>query len=115
VDFVAPARLAELVRQLERAGIVPAGARPIEARQTWVPRVYPLYVRGWMARWEAAMARVAAMGNVLPIGRQGLFLHCNIDHVAAIAADAVDHLAEGRGAEAWIERARGYLALRVRD
>src|SRR5262249_16897624 len=75
------AKFEELYEQLEQSGIVPRGTRPIEVRQRFVPDVYPLYRRGWLAEWERSMDRVIRLGRVFPFGRQGLFLHCNIDHV----------------------------------
>jgi NAD(P)-binding Rossmann-like domain len=115
VDFTAGERLEALCDQLAEAGIVGAGARPLEVRQRFVPGVYPLYRRGWIADWRAAMGGVAAMDHVFPIGRQALFLHVNLDHCADIAEDAVAHLLGGRSPGAWIEKAAGYLEVRVRD
>jgi hypothetical protein len=60
------------------------------------------------------MRRAAALG-VLPFGRQALFLHCNLDHCAAIAADAVAHIEAGRSPEVWAQEAERYLEVRVRD
>ncbi len=114
-DFASGDRLRELLRQLADAGIVPGGMRPLEARQRFVPGVYPLYRRGWIAAWRRAMRQIAALGGVIPFGRQALFLHCNLDHCADIAADAARHVASGGTVEAWIARAETYLTLRVRD
>jgi hypothetical protein len=61
------------------------------------------------------MDRVIALGQVFPFGRQGLFLHCNIDHSVDIAAALVGHLAAGGDPKGWIDQTRGYLELRVRD
>ena len=115
VDFGSGDRLAALRDQLARAGIVPRAVTPLETRQRFVPGVYPLYRRGWLTEWRATMRRVAQLGNVIPFGRQALFLHCNLDHCATIAADAVAHLEAKRSPEAWIERAADYLEIRVRD
>ncbi|KYF66932.1 hypothetical protein BE04_41520 [Sorangium cellulosum] len=60
------------------------------------------------------MRRAAALG-ALPFGRQALFLHCNLDHCAAIAADAVAHVEAGRSPEAWVLSAERYLDVQVRD
>jgi hypothetical protein len=115
VDFSCGERLEALLAQLARAGIAAPGARPIEVRQRFVPGVYPLYRRGWIEAWRAAMRAVAALGEVLPFGRQGLFLHCNLDHCADIAADAVAHVEAGGSAAGWVEKAERYVELRVRD
>jgi hypothetical protein len=114
-DFASGDRLRELCRQLVEAGIAPPGVQPVEARQRFVPGVYPLYRRGWIGAWREAMREVAALGGVFPFGRQALFLHCNLDHCAGIAADAVRHVEAGGSVAAWIARAEAYLELRVRD
>jgi len=113
MDFTA--RIEALVEQLVDAGIVRGGCAPTAAQQTFVRGVYPLYRRGWRACWDAAMARVVAMGRVFPAGRQGLFLHCNLDHAMATARDAAHHVAEGASAAHWAAQCSRYLTLRVRD
>lgn len=107
--------LSTLMDQLHAAGILRRRVDALAARQTFVPRVYPMYVRGWLSRWRASMRHVASMGNVFPIGRQGVFLHCNMDHAVQISSDAVDHLLAGKSAAAWANRCSDYLGLRVRD
>jgi len=108
-------RLRSLLRQLVTAGILPAGVQPTAVRQTFLPGVYPLYLRGWRDLWRQAMTGVAALGNVYPFGRQGLFLHCNLDHCAVIAARLVEHLEQGRSARSWADTADRFLGVRVRD
>jgi hypothetical protein len=115
VDFASGARQSDLLRQLEAAGITPRRVSPIEVRQRFVPRVYPLYRRGFHALWRDAMARVADLGNVLPFGRQALFLHCNLDHCAGVASDAVAHVQASAPFDAWLAQAEKYLEIRVRD
>lgn len=113
VDFTD--RLDELLEQLGDAGIVDSGTDLLDSRQTFLPRVYPRYFRNWYDEWEETLETVREMGQVVPVGRQGLFLHCNMDHCVSIASDAVEHLATGRPAETWFERCPDYLDLRVRD
>lgn len=113
-DFTA--RLPELLEQLAESGISGRDAlRPLEARQVFLPKVYPMYRRGWLAPWRRLMAQVTSTGRVLPIGRQGLFLHCNIDHCTTIAREAAEHLDRGGSTSAWAQRAEDFLDLRVRD
>ena len=112
-DFCGAA--AELMAQLGRAGILAGGERLLEIEQCFVPRVYPMYRRGWLTPWRSAMARVAQLGNVYPIGRQGLYLHCNIDHCVEIAGAAAAHALAGGSAASWLGAAERYLELRVRD
>ena len=101
--------------QLVDAGIIGARVEIIEVQQTFCPRVYPVYTRGWLKRWRSALAEVAEMGSVFPIGRQGLFLHCNVDQCVHIADEAVQHVIAGGGADSWAKKAEQFLALRVRD
>jgi choline dehydrogenase-like flavoprotein len=114
-DFTVGGPGRALLDQLRRARVLPRDAEVLEVRQRFLPAVYPLYLRGFQAEWRAAMQRVARAGNVLPIGRQALFLHVNLDHCADIALAAVDHLDRGESAASWIARAEAYLEVRVRD
>jgi len=108
-------RLPELLDQLRSAGIVPEDCTPIASTQRHVPDVYPLYRRNWYLDWAAALERVAAMERVWPLGRQGLFLHCNMDHCVNMADQMVQEMGEGQAAGDWIRQATRYLDLRVRD
>lgn len=113
-DFLA--ELDAVREQLDQAGVLARDAPVFDARQTFVPDVYPLYRRGWFTHWQRALADLGeADPRILPIGRQGLFLHCNIDHCVRIADDAVRHLADGGSARRWAADAHRYVDLRVRD
>lgn len=118
-DFLHPEYHAELLRQLTCAGILPAIAGqpppPTAAQQVFLPRVYPLYRRGWLADWRRDLAGLAALPNLFPAGRQGLFLHCNIDHCVQIADDLCQHLLRGASHAEWIAHCDRYLDVRVRD
>jgi len=107
--------LDEILRQLRASGIVPRGVAPIAVEQRFVEDVYPMYRRGWVASWSTALERVARLRNVLPFGRQGLFLHCNVDQCIAMADDVVSHVAARREFSDWHAHARRLLGLRVRD
>lgn len=102
-------------RQLTDAGIIQPGVALVDIQQTFCPRVYPMYTRGWLRRWRSALADVASMGEVFPIGRQGLFLHCNVDQCVHIADEAVQHIHSGGSAADWAKKADQFLSLRVRD
>ncbi len=108
-------QLETLLGQLRDARILPKGVDPTSAHQVYVPRVYPLYRRGWRSAWRDAMHEIASWQHVLPIGRQGLFLHCNIDHCIQITSDAIAHLSARRTSPEWITSAQRYLDVRVRD
>lgn len=104
-----------LTNQLVTAGIIAPGVTIESIKQTFVPRVYPLYTRGWLERWQAALSAVTSLGEVFPIGRQGLYLHCNIDHCVHIADECVQHIQQGHTAHQWAQSAERFLELRVRD
>lgn len=112
-DFVSDPE--PIVRQLVEAGILRRWAKPVDLRQTFIPFVYPLYRRGWIAKWFGALNRIREMRRIVPIGRQGLFLHCNMDHCVRISQDAVQHVLSDGSAESWIDRCPEYRDLRVRD
>jgi len=112
-DFLS--QLDTLTTQLFQAGIIAQPVRPSHQKQTWIPRVYPMYRRGWFALWKEAMAKVSELGNVYPIGRQGLFLHCNMDHCVHISSEAVEQASTEHGVDAWLKRCPEFLDLRVRD
>ena len=112
-DFIS--ELDTITKQLCDAGILQREVRPIASQQTWIDRVYPIYRRGWYERWRVALDQVAEQGPVFPIGRQGLFLHCNMDHCVHISSEAVQHVSSGGDAKGWVERCVDFLDLRVRD
>jgi UDP-galactopyranose mutase len=112
-DFLA--QLPTIEAQLRRAGVLRRPASLIAAKQTYVPGVYPAYRRGWVARWREAMAEVASRGGVYMAGRQGLYLHCNIDHAVASALEAARCLSEAEPATVWARRAERWLDVKVRD
>lgn len=115
-DFTQPDYLAELLRQLQWAGILTQPSlQPSAVAQRFLPRVYPLYQRGWLAHWRRELHGLARRSSVFPAGRQGLFLHCNIDHCVQIAKDVSQHLLRDGSSLDWIARCDAYLDVRVRD
>ncbi|MDD9940961.1 MAG: FAD-dependent oxidoreductase [Myxococcales bacterium] len=108
-------QLPSVLTQLVEARILRSPATPAAFRQTFLPRIYPNYYRDWYHTWSAALRHVQQLKRVLPLGRQGLFLHCNIDHCVEMADDAVRHFLSGEAIGAWIDRAGRYQDLRVRD
>ncbi|MEM1032317.1 MAG: FAD-dependent oxidoreductase [Myxococcota bacterium] len=115
-DFTKGAKRDTLVGQLQRARIIPEKMEPVAADQVYLSHVYPLYRRGWLKQWRETLRRIDALPyEAMPFGRQGLFLHCNLDHCAAIADDVVEHVSQGRPAADWLAGAEKYIDLRVRD
>lgn len=112
-DFIQ--KLPTIMRQLRQAKILNHEAACSLAHQSFLPRIYPMYRRGWLQSWCQAMDRVGESGNIFPFGRQGLFLHCNMDHAVETAADLVQHVRGGGSSESWALQCRKFLSVRVRD
>ena len=112
-DFLA--KMDKIIEQLVDARILSEATTTTAQRQTWIPNVYPIYRRGWFGKWQQAMQTLKTMGPIYPIGRQGLFLHCNMDHCVFIASEAVEYISAGRSSTEWIAHCPNFLDLRVRD
>lgn len=105
-----------LIAQLHAAGILSPGVQPVAVSQRFVPAVYPLYRRGWVKEWRQALRDLAQRDpRILPVGRQGLYLHCNVDHALMTARLAVAHLDAGGNGESWRVQAESFVGLQVRD
>ena len=105
----------ELMRQLNESGILRKKVTPISIQQNFLPRVYPMYVRNWVREHKKTLEKVAQRGEIFPCGRQGLFLHCNMDHAVETAAAAVDHWTSGGTSESWVVQCQEFSNFRVRD
>lgn len=108
-------RLDTLRQQLQHARILRNNAPILDSKQTFLPRVYPMYERGWLNHWHDAVASLQTYPKLFPIGRQGLFLHCNMDHCVRISHDAVQSYLHHGDALHWQNQLKQYLDLRVRD
>jgi len=66
--------------------------------ETFVHRLengYPLYRVDYLSRLKRILADLRAVGNLITLGRQGLFLHNNMDHSIYMGL---------RAAQCWIEK-----------
>jgi protoporphyrinogen oxidase len=59
-----------------------------------LPQAYPIYERGYEARFETIDRWIGGLPGVLTLGRQGLFAHDNTHHTLAMAYAAVDCLGD---------------------
>lgn len=115
-DFATPPLLAAVLAQLRASRILPPHVpAPVSVHQVFVPHVYPMYRRGWLADWHTTMRHLVRIPGLFPLGRQGLFLHCNIDHCIQLAADLVQHIQAGSSPAQWLVHAQQALDVRVRD
>lgn len=104
-----------ITEQLLDVGILTEYSEPLEVKQTWIPKVYPMYTRGWVNLWKDALKKTAELGSIYPIGRQGLFLHCNMDHCVHIASEAIQHVLQNGTPKEWSEKCLEFVDVRVRD
>jgi len=112
-DFVRQS--ATLMSQLTDAGIVQRKTEPLRVSQVFLPRVYPMYTRGWVKEQRRVLKEAASKQSIYPCGRQGLFLHCNMDQAVATASAAVEHWSSGGDALSWVDKCREFADFRVRD
>ncbi len=113
MDFTG--RIETVMTQLREAKITARTVEALNVIQTFLPRVYPMYTRGWIHSQRQALRDVAKAGNIYCCGRQGLFLHCNMDQAVATADAAVEHWLKGGTPQEWAERCQVFADFRVRD
>ena len=110
---------AELARRF-CDGIASTGLlRREEIEQTFVRRLekaYPLYRLDYADRLGRIWEALRGIGNLIPLGRQGLFLHNNMDHSIHMGQRAAEIWSEGEGAVArWHAAMPGFRNLRIVD
>jgi protoporphyrinogen oxidase len=114
-------RLAGLcLAELRRLGILSSGARDRADEAEFFSRklrnIYPVYDLGWKERFERIYRRLDAVENLYLIGRNALFLHCNIDHCMLMAVKLARHLSGGRRAkDEWDRTRQEFFNYRVRE
>ncbi|HET9833615.1 MAG TPA: FAD-dependent oxidoreductase [Vicinamibacterales bacterium] len=105
------------IGQLQLVGILRApssGCDKFFSRR--LKTVYPVYDVRWRERFDRIDRRLGSIENLYPIGRSGLFLHCNIDHCMAMALKLARHLTEGKSDRREWDRMRlNFLEYRVRE
>lgn len=104
------------LRRTVTAGLVAAGLpdpEPVSAEVWRLPRVYPLYRRGFAADLEVLDRWIAALGPVLSFGRNGSFVHDNSHHALAMGWAAAAAFGPGGIDRAAWARARAQFAAHV--
>lgn len=81
-----------------------------------LPRVYPVYRRGFEAHIDAVESWVGELGGLVPLGRQGLFLHDNSHHALEMGYTAAACVrAGGFDRAAWAQARARFAANVVED
>jgi protoporphyrinogen oxidase len=84
---------ASLADTLGRIGL-PLTSPVLQVSTRRLPQAYPIYERGYEARFAAIDHWLDTLPGVLTLGRQGLFAHDNTHHTLAMAYAAVECLDE---------------------
>ncbi|HOE96726.1 MAG TPA: FAD-dependent oxidoreductase [Candidatus Sumerlaeota bacterium] len=83
-----------------------------------IPYAYPLYKLDYDVQLGKVLAGLRGLGNLVTLGRQGLFNHNNMDHSIWMGLQAADKLNSYETAEAvaaWYDRADDFKRMRIVD
>lgn len=79
-------------------------------------KTYPIYKKGWDKDFDSYYNDLNQYENLYLIGRNSLFLHCNIDHCMTQALELSRHLlSEKESKEEWLQKADAYFKHHARD
>lgn len=88
---------------LEKIGLF-RGEEIMAEHSLRLPQAYPLYTKGFEKDLAQALGTLKGLSNFLPLGRQGLFQHNNMDHALYAGFRAARRLQEGPcGIRRWYE------------
>jgi protoporphyrinogen oxidase len=97
---------------LERLGVV--GDSEVSAcfvRR--LPEAYPVYNLDFHEHLGPALAALTDLDNLVPLGRQGLFIHNDIHDSMMMAVAGVKHVLSGASREAWKAQVKAFLSWRL--
>jgi protoporphyrinogen oxidase len=80
-----------------------------------IPGTYPLYDLEYRERMDAVLGWLREFPRLVVTGRQGLFLHNNMDHSMHMGFRAAESLAEARPSSAHYEEIRRFQQFRIVD
>lgn len=102
--------------ELQRSDILPQQHTVLEYFSKKHEKTYPIYKKGWDTLFDQYYNDLNRFENLYLIGRNSLFLHCNIDHCITQALELSRHLLrEDESKEQWLERADAYFKHHARD
>lgn len=79
-----------------------------------LPEAYPIYDLHFHEHLTPALEALTSLDNLVPLGRQGLFIHNDIHDSMMMAIEGVKHVLSGAAKEAWQQRVKGFLSWRLR-
>lgn len=102
--------------ELQRCGILPDEHRVLDYFSMKHEKTYPIYKKEWSTLFDSYYNSLNHYENLYLIGRNSLFLHCNIDHCITQALELSRHLlSENESKEQWLQRADAYFKHHARD
>lgn len=106
----------EVRRDAMKLGLVTADSLR-EVRAVCIPYAYPFYDLEYRQRTDLLWEYLGSFAGLLSAGRQGLFLHNNIDHSIYMGLHAADCLLANPGdcAPRWYARIREFQGFRIVD
>jgi protoporphyrinogen oxidase len=87
-------------REMRATGLLGA-AEVTDTAVVRLPRVYPVYARGFAAHVAAIVAHLATLRGLTAIGRGGAFKYNNQDHSILMGMLAVENIADGGQHDLW--------------
>lgn len=106
------------MRHLQIAGIIRNDQEYIDEKNFTIniPKVYPLYTVGW----EIGLAEVLQyLGEEFPFiystGKQGMFMHCNLDQAAEAGLLVSEYIREDISSAEWHKNIGYFQEMKVRD
>ena len=76
-------------------------------------QVYPIYDLDFDVHLSAAVDYLLSIPNLVPLGRQGLFIHNDIHDSMKMGLEGAWHILSDRPPEAWAKKARAFLNWRL--
>ena len=90
-------------------------SKPPTAFSRKVKNLYPIYDLGWQGRFQTVYDRLNSVPNLFMVGREALYLHCNIDHCMIMARELAIHLEKSQQKEEWNEKQKTFSLFQVKD
>jgi protoporphyrinogen oxidase len=105
-------------RDLTRIGLIVKETRIIKHFSKRIEKAYPLYDIGWKNNFQRIYNELKNIGGLFIAGRQGLFLHCNIDHCIIQGLELSDFIiskAKNNASTVWDSRIEKFMSFSARD
>jgi protoporphyrinogen oxidase len=79
-----------------------------------IRQAYPIYDLNFDQNLRSAIDYISGLENILPIGRQGIYINNDIHDSMQMGLEVARHIREGRPKEDWNKQVKAYLDWRLR-